>query len=278
MFYGRKKEVKTEDILGILDTIAPFDLAEEWDNCGLQVGNLNWKVEKILIGLDVSIPIMDAAADCGADLVLTHHPLMISPENVVDFGHMPGRAVEICAKNKISIVSAHTNLDKAREGLNDYFAAKIGLKETRALAGHPLETDADEPAPGIGRVGRTDRTVSLGQFAAEIKERLSLDYLRVTGDMDMLVNSIAVCTGSGGSLISDFFNSNTDVYITGDMKYHEARLIEEAGRGMIDVGHFGSEHMAVDLLFEKMSKALSKKGHHIEILKFKKEKDPFTIV
>ena len=121
--------VKLEHILALINTIAPFDIAEDWDNCGLQAGNLNQEVKKIIIGLDVSIPLMNAAKESRCDLVLTHHPLMLRPEKKIDFNKMPGKAIEIAARERISIISAHTNLDKARDGLNDYFAAKIGIQK-----------------------------------------------------------------------------------------------------------------------------------------------------
>jgi len=270
--------VKTKDILELVNKIAPFDLAEDWDNCGLQAGNLNWEVKKVMIGLDVSIPLMNAAEQGNYDLVLTHHPLMIRPENSIDFNKMPGRAIEIAARQKISIISAHTNLDKANDGLNDYFAAKIGIKETKVFF---MENPSSMPAhemTGIGRIGSFGSSMVLGQLVRQIKETLKLTYLRVSGDMDLPVSLAAVCTGSGGSLVDVFLRSGADVYITGDIKYHEARLIEESSKGLIDVGHFGSEHMAVDLLSDKLTRVIQKAGLNIQIKRFKKEKDPFTIV
>lgn len=120
-----------KDILSILNAIAPFEIAEDWDNCGLQVGNVNWGVKKIMIGLDVSMPLMTAAKDWNADLVITHHPLMIMPEKKIDFAQLPGQIIEMAAKHQINIVSVHTNLDKAHDGLNDYFASKIGMVDAQ---------------------------------------------------------------------------------------------------------------------------------------------------
>jgi len=130
----------------------------------------------------------------------------------------------------------------------------------------------------MGRIGTLDSQMSLEQVVLQIKEKLNLSRLRVTGRMDLPVTNVAICTGSGGSLIDEFLKSRAEVYITGDMKYHEARRVEEADKALIDVGHFGSEHMAIDLLFDKLSQAVLKAGLTVKIERFKKEKDPFTIV
>jgi len=270
--------VKIKNILGMINTIAPFDLAEDWDNSGLQVGNENWKVTKVMIALDVSMSVMDAAKKAGCNLVLTHHPLLFRPEKSIDFAKMPGKAIEIAARHKISIIAAHTNLDKACDGLNDYFAAKIGLQKTKVFClDSPLSIPIDKGV-GMGRIGDFESPIPLKQLVLQIKETLNMSHLRVTGDMDLPVTCAAICTGSGGSLVNEFLRSRADVYITGDIKYHEARQIEEHSKGLIDVGHFGSEHMAIDLLFEKLGQAIQIAGLKIQIEKFKKEKDPFTIL
>ncbi len=270
--------IKLEDILYLINTMAPFDLAEEWDNCGLQAGSLNWEVKKVIIGLDVSLPLMNAAKENHCDLVLTHHPLMLKAEKRIDFNEMPGKAIEMAARHRISIISAHTNLDKAIDGLNDYFAAKIGMQKTKVFYNENLSDTPMDESTGIGRIGSLEKNILLRQFAKVIKEKLALSHLRVIGNMDLLIETVAVCTGSGGSLVGEFLKSRADVYITGDIKYHEARLVEQNSKALIDVGHFGSEHIAVDLLSEKLSRALLKAGMNIEIEKYKKEKDPFIIV
>ena len=270
--------MKTKDILKLLNIIVPFDIAEDWDNSGLQAGNLDWEVKKIMIALDVSMPLMEAAKKADFDLVLTHHPLMIRPEKSFHFNKMPGSAIEVAAKHGISIISAHTNLDKANDGLNDCFATKIGLENTKVFfIENPLSVSENEMI-GMGRIGFLKSQATLKQVVHQIKEKLGLSHLRVTGDMDLPVNCVAICTGSGGSLVEEFLKSEAEVYITGDIKYHEARRVEEYSKALIDVGHFGSEIMAVDLLFDKLGQAIQKAGLNIQIEKFKKEKDPFIIV
>ncbi|MCK5100114.1 MAG: Nif3-like dinuclear metal center hexameric protein [Desulfobacteraceae bacterium] len=263
----------TQDIIKLIDEEASFDCAEDWDNSGLQTGDLSWHVNKILIALDPTYQVMLEAAKLKADLVLTHHPLFMKSPNSIDFSCMPGSSISISAKEKISIVSVHTNLDKAVNGLNDYFARTIGLKEVVSLNNNSIDNDLC----GIGRKGKLDKVCSLKSFALKIKEKLNLNYLRVVGDNELKIHSAAVVTGSGGFMIEDFFQSNADVFITGDLKYHEARIIEDKKLGVIDVGHFGSEHISIQLLAEKLTSASKNKDYDFEIFKYENESDPFNI-
>jgi dinuclear metal center YbgI/SA1388 family protein len=267
------------DILDMLNTAAPFNLAEDWDNSGFQAGNPGWEVKKIMVALDVSMPVMVDAVRTGCDLVVVHHPLMIKPENSIDFSKMPGSVIELAACHKTSIICVHTNLDKAENGLNDLFAEKIGLRHLKAFYLSSARCpDPENSIAGIGRAGLFRTPVALGQLAYDIKRQFGLDHVRITGDPDMLVHTAAVCTGSGGSLIDVFLNSEADVYITGDIKYHEARRVEECSKALVDVGHFASEHIAVDLIAEKLNSMACQAGLDIQITKYEKEKDPFTIV
>ena len=264
----------TQDIIKLIDKEASFDCAEDWDNSGLQAGDMSWHVNKILIALDPTIEVLQEAVKINADIVLTHHPLFIKSPECIDFSCMPGSAISVSAKEKISIISAHTNLDKAQNGLNDYFAKIIGLKEVLPL----IDKDLNNDFYSIGRKGKLEKTISLKSFALKIKEKLNLNYLRVIGDKELKIRSAAVITGSGGSMIEYFFQSKADVFITGDVKYHEARIVEEKKLGMIDVGHFGSEYIAIQLLAEKLISASKNKDFGFEIFKYENESDPFNIV
>ncbi|MBF0573871.1 MAG: Nif3-like dinuclear metal center hexameric protein [Desulfamplus sp.] len=292
--------MNVKEILSIINEIAPFMLSEDWDNCGLQAGNLSWSVKKILVALDVSMKVMEYARLSHFDLVVSHHPLMLrSPKNI-DFQTMPGSAIAIAAQNKISIISAHTNLDKVQGGLNDHLANLIGLKNIKVLVLSPQlqfngsckkrecfeesdnkvkDTNCSQNNPscnGLGRIGELSIDYSLKEFAIYIQKTLKINALRIIGNPDMLVKRVALCSGSGGSLIKDFFSSGADVYVTGDIKYHEARDIEEAGLGLIDVGHFASEQIAVDILCNKLKDKINGKGMNIEVQGFYLDSDPFV--
>ena len=236
-----------KDIIGIVDTIASFDLAEEWDNSGLQAGDLSWPVKKVMVSLDVTMDVLEAAKIWGADLVLSHHPLILGPQKIIEFGKMPGSAIALSACEKISILSAHTNLDKSWGGLNDQFARIVGLAGINPFCPEP-NFQGGKKFAGLGRTGHLKMETSLKELAENIKDKMEIDGIRVIGSLDHKVSRVVVCTGSGGSLTRLFLDSGADVFITGDLKYHDARMIEAEGKAAVDVGHFASEHIAVDLL------------------------------
>lgn len=268
-----------KQILSLIDTdIAPWHLAESWDNCGLCAGNSEWPVQKVLIGLDPGMPILQAAQQWQADMILTHHPLFITPEKTIDFSVMPGLAIALAATRKMAIVCAHTNLDKAENGLNDYLADRLHITVTRVLETDPHEREPSTALTGLGRVGTLPAPVSLTRMADQIKSQLKVQPVRVVGDPNLVIHDVAVCSGSGSSLIPAFLTSDATVYVTGDIKYHEARLIESHGKALIDVGHFASEIIAKDLLTRRLNQAVSRAGFSLEIRAFAGETDPFVSI
>ncbi len=279
--------VSVKDLFQMLNTIAPFSLAESWDNCGLQAGDYSWPVKKVLVALDVSMAAMAYAAKIKADLLVTHHPLMLGAPKSMDFGKMPGAAVAMAANNQIAILSAHTNLDKAAGGLNDFFSERLGLKTDSALlpeeisctdfagAGRCHQENSPSLPVGIGRVGGLDSPVSLRRFAEMVKEQFNVPMVRVVGNLNLNIRHVAVCTGSGGSLLKAFFKSRADLYVTGDIKYHEARDVEVAGKGLIDLGHFASEQIAVTLLEYRLKSYVQDNGLSLEVVAYRDEQDPF---
>lgn len=263
------------DILDLVNGFAPFDLAEKWDNSGLQAGDPSWPVKKIMVCLDVTMAVMAAAKADGCDLVLSHHPLVMSPEKTMDFSRMPGSAIALSARENMAIVSAHTNLDKAQNGLNDYFADMLGIDCTGPFY---TENSGDDPAIGIGRLGTVATPLTVAELTGQVKQALGIEAVRVAGQLDLKIREVALCTGSGGSLTSHFLKSQAQVYITGDLKYHEARDIEAAGRAALDVGHFASEHIVIGLLKKCLAPGLADLGGDVTIIEYKNEEDPFKII
>ncbi|WP_321492618.1 Nif3-like dinuclear metal center hexameric protein [uncultured Desulfobacter sp.] len=267
-----------KQIIDIIDQIAPFSLAESWDNSGLQAGDPGWQVSKILVALDITDKALSEAKKLGCDMLITHHPLIISPEKQIDFSRMPGSAILTSARSRIALVSAHTNLDKAHGGLNDYLAQKLDIFCTNAFLADGIENETSGLMLGIGRTGTLGKSMTLEQLAWQIKEKLKIARVRIIGDPERMVSTAALCSGSGGSLTTYFLDSGMDVYITGDLKYHEARDIESYGKSAVDVGHFSSESIAVELLKNRLGHMFDADEYEIEIHTYDQEQDPFLTI
>jgi dinuclear metal center YbgI/SA1388 family protein len=151
---------------------------------------------------------------------------------------------------------------------------------------HPYETMAydiyplieNEDSQGSGRIGDLAESTELISFARSIKEKLGLSSIKIAGNPDLKVNTAAVCTGSGSSLMNHFISSQAQVYISGDLRYHDARAVEVANLGLIDIGHFASEHLIVDVLSDRLEKILSKDGFYVKVEAYGLENDPFRII
>jgi dinuclear metal center YbgI/SA1388 family protein len=273
------------DVIQILEAMAPPHLAEEWDNVGLQAGQTDWPVRSIWVALDPTPNVMDAACKAGADLLVTHHPLIFKPLKKIDFSTPEGAVIRRAVLDQTAVFSAHTNLDSAKDGLNDLLAQKIGLEQLSVLnrradipnrAVDPVgKTDILE---GLGRVGTLKTKTTLARLASRIKKTLKLTSIQVAGRLDLPVKKVAICTGSGSSLLSVFLASGADVYLSGDLTYHNGRTVEALDRGLIDIGHFASEHMVVEDLAHRLRRQLTRCGKTITITACTLEKDPFSPV
>lgn len=270
--------MKVSDIIGIMEKIAPVALAEKWDNSGLQAGNADWSVHKIRVALDPLPGVVARAVEDNVDLLITHHPLIFTPLKSVDFSTGTGSVIWQCARHEMSVFSAHTNLDIAWGGLNDLLAGMLGIKSSVPLLEGWECADCPSKSQGLGRVGELAEETSLKALAGMVKERLNSRFVRITGDPEMLVSRVALCTGSGSGLMKEFLGSGAQVYISGDLKYHDARDAEAAGVGLIDAGHFPSEHIVVENLRSRLERALVDCGHDILVDASELEEDPFRIL
>jgi dinuclear metal center YbgI/SA1388 family protein len=277
-----KKTALLEDIAGLLEKIAPLHLAEDWDNCGLQVGSAKWKIQKIWVALDPLLSVLEAAVRHHVDLVVTHHPLMFKPLKHIDLETPQGKAIAMTLENRTAVYAAHTNLDSAEGGLNDLLARKIGLDSLIPMipsqSGAGGDAAGADTVEGIGRIGELAPPRSMHQWIGEIKSCFGLQKVRVAGHYDQIIHRAAVCSGSGGSLLNTFLSSDAQVYVSGDMRYHDARAVEDAGRAFIDIGHFASEHIILETLVNKLTLAVQKAGWHVQIESCVIEKDPFELI
>jgi dinuclear metal center YbgI/SA1388 family protein len=255
------------DIIEVMGVIAPIRLAEAWDNVGLQVGQTNWPVKTIWTALDPSPDVVSAACQKDIDLLITHHPLIFKPLRSVDFNSATGNSIRLAAQNQLPIFPAHTNFDSAAGGINDSLARRIGLSNLKTL-------DKSEEW-GLGRIGELAKPQDLRSFASDIKKNLGLPSVKVAGDLSLTITRAAVCSGSGSSLMNVFLASGAQVFISGDLHYHNAKQAHDAKRGLIDIGHFASEHLIIEDLARRLSRLLTDNDFNVTVAAYKLEKDPF---
>jgi len=271
------------DIINMVEDLAPRELAASWDNVGLQVGARDWPVKSVWVALDPLPQVISAACREDVDLLITHHPLIFKPLTSIDCATPTGNTISSALNHHLAIFSAHTNLDAAVDGVNDCLARCIDLRNLGVLQqGEAAVPDKDGQGQsivqGLGRTGDLARETTLASLARDVRESLGLGSVAIAGNPELPVDRVALCSGSGASMLGDFLASDAQVYISGDLRYHDARDVEAAGRGLIDVGHFASEHLIVDVLTGKLIDML--KGQHTEVAvtACRLEKDPFKTI
>ena len=268
-------------IIQIMDRLAPPRLAEEWDNVGLQIGDPRLPVRRIWVSLDPSLEVVKAACENNVDLLITHHPLIFRPLKSIDFDTAGGAIIQMAANHQLAIFSAHTNLDIVWDGVNDVLAQRLGIQQLTILqpahAGEQSKAD-DQTEHGIGRIGSLAKSGSLKSLVSMVKNKLKLDFVKVAGKLEMSVSRVAICSGSGSSLMDAFMASDAEVFISGDIHYHDARDAESANRGIIDIGHFPSEHLMVEALADYLKKLMAREDLKIKVEPCTLEADPFIFL
>lgn len=232
-----------------IEAFAPVRLAGEWDNVGLMVGDRSGVVKKILLTLDVDLEVAREAAREGANLIVSHHPMIFEPLKKINADTRQGECILFLARNGISFYAAHTNLDAAEGGLNDYLAGLYGLKEIKPT--DIIYTDEQGKKYGLGRLGILPEPMTLQALAERVAERLGLPAISYVGNPGTEVRKVAVCSGGGGNRVSSALAEIADVYITGDVKYSNARDAQDFGLPLIIAGHYDTEIFCMDI-FEKL--------------------------
>lgn len=260
-----------ETLIKVLDKEFPLTLAEEWDNSGLQVGSGEQIIKKILVALDPSAGAVNKAALINAQLLITHHPLIFKTISCIDSSIYPGNVIKDAIKNDISIVAFHTNLDSAKNGLNDILAEILDLENVDVL--DPKETPYGDGF-GLGRIGDLSDTVDFSSCVKRVKELFSAKNLKVAGPYDALIKRVAVVGGSGGDMIQVAAKKGADLLITGDIGYHDALTAEFFGINVIDAGHFNTERAAMVAYVKKMEGIFNKNNMDVTLEIYKEEINP----
>lgn len=233
-----------KDIYDYLNSIAPFDTAEEWDNCGLNVGTFNKDVKKIYISLDVTNAVLEDAKSFGADLVITHHPMIFNPVSQILGDSLVYKAVA----SGMSFIASHTCLDKAEGGVNHCLANKVGIEN--------LKTSENNSFLKYGDVD----PCTAEEFANKIKSTLGGAVCFT--DAGKTIKTVALCSGGGGDFVAEAKNMGADAFLTGEAKHHEYLYSNDFGISMFVAGHFETENIVCEYLYNSLKK---KFGDKIEI-------------
>ena len=237
--------MKVKDIIKVVEEFAPLSIQEGWDNSGLCVGSPEDEVTSVLLALDCTPALVDEAMACGADMIVTHHPLIFSGLKKISPDDMIGEAVIKAIRAGISIYAAHTNADKVIEGVSGAMAAKLGLRNVAIL-------DEDGDGTGLGAVGDLPQPMTSEEALALVKEKFGLKVVKSSAPISAMISRVAVCGGSGGSLIGAARKSGAQLYISGDISYHN--FFTPDGFMIMDIGHYESEIEIVDILFSLIKK------------------------
>jgi dinuclear metal center YbgI/SA1388 family protein len=233
-----------QDIIEYFNTHYPDNLAYDWDNVGLQIGSTSDTVSGIHIALDLNLEVIEEAKERGANLIITHHPFLFKSLSLIDYDAYEGQIIKALIDNNITVYAAHTNYDIGANGMNKVLADILKLKNQR-----PLEMITDKE--GIGIIG-TIKKQSLREFIVHVKDSFDLTTVRlVTNKKHQDVETVAILGGSGAdSDLRHAHQENVDIYLTGDISYHQAHDILHLGLTALDIGHATEHHFAAGLKAE----------------------------
>lgn len=243
--------MKCKEIINKIEGKYPVSFAEDWDNPGLLVGDPEKEVRKIFLALDVTDESLMEAVKTGADMIITHHPLIFSGIKKVTTDNFIGRRIIGLIENRISYYAMHTNFDVL--GMADLSADYLELVKREILE---VTYDREGQREGLGRVGNLAKPQTLEAFGRFVKEKFSLPFVKIYGDPEKIVRKAAVCTGSGKSLMSAVLQAGADVYVTADMDYHSSIDAVAQGVCVIDAGHYGTEYIFMDYMEKELRELL----------------------
>lgn len=266
------------EVVAALERLYPPEHAQSWDRVGLVAGDLDQPVGRVLLAVDPTLEVIAEAQDLAADLVVTHHPLLLRGIHSVATTTAKGAAVTALVVSDTALYCAHTNADVADPGVGHALAAACGLLDTAPL----VVTEGRE----LGRVGDLPQAVRLGELAAGLAARLpaTAGGVRVSGPADALVRRVAVLGGAGDGSFAEVRASGADVYVTADLRHHpalEAREEAAVGDGtpyLVDAGHYASEWLWLPSLAVRLGEALGDAGARLDIQISAVRTDPWDFV
>ncbi|MGH4023664.1 MAG: Nif3-like dinuclear metal center hexameric protein [Pseudonocardiaceae bacterium] len=272
--------VLVRDVVAALDAAYPPALAQSWDAVGLVCGDPVDPVRRVLVAVDPVAEVVEEALELDAQLLVTHHPLLLRGVHGVPADDPKGALVHRLVRAGAALFCAHTNADAADPGVSDALAHVLGLRVTGPLSVHPAEPEqlpGVSCSPGLGRVGELPQAESLRAFTARVRDALPPTAwgVRAGGDPERPVRTAAVCGGAGDSLLTDARGLGVDVFVTADLRHHPAsEYLAAGGPALVDVAHWASEHPWCAQAASVVSAAL---GGTVEVFVSQRRTDPWTM-
>ncbi len=270
--------VLLSDLTTWLDTWYDPAWAEDWDAVGLVCGAPDQPVSRVLLAVDPAPAVVQEAVDWGADLLVCHHPLLLSPVHSVAATTPKGQVVHRLVREGVALFTAHTNADVPADGVNEALARAVGVLDPRVLPGaHPGEDPGQ--ARGHGRIGRLGEPTTLGGFAAAVAAALpaTAHGVRVSGDPGRAVETVVVGSGAGDFMLDAVLGTDADVYLTSDLRHHRAaEFREHRGPALVDVAHWAAEWTWLPVLERKLVEAARREGATVETRVSRRVTDPWS--
>ena len=257
--------MKCKEIMTLLELLSPKKYACSWDNVGLMTGNADSEITKVLVALEADDTVIQKAIDIEADMIVTHHPLIFGGVKTVTTDTLTGRRIVKLIQNNICCYSMHTNFD-VKGGMAELAANLLQMKNPEVL--EPVIEDE-----GLGRVADFVENLTIAQWVDRVKQAFGVDSVTVYGNLDTIVNRIAVAPGSGGDSISFALEKQAEVLITGDIKHHTGTDALAMGLNIIDAGHYGTEHIFIDFIAAYLENEL----RNVEVIRMEK-KIPYQVL
>ncbi|MBC8588363.1 Nif3-like dinuclear metal center hexameric protein [Paratissierella segnis] len=255
--------MKAKDIINAMDSWADSKLIDSWDNTGFQVGCDDSHIERILVALDTNEDVLNTAIKENYQMIITHHPIIFKPLNSITNRTYKERLILSAIREDITIYNAHSNLDLAIGGVNDILADMLELKNATCLS---ISKIYDDKIYGYGRIGDIEKRTAI-EYLGLVKSKLDVDYISVFGDINKSISRVAVCGGSGSDFIYDAYKMGADIYITGDIKYHDAEMAVQLGLLLADAGHYHTEK----IILSEIKKYLDERFHNEIYIKIYEE-------
>lgn len=239
--------MKAKEIVKIIESFCPENLAYEWDNVGLLMGDGEKKVKKVFVTLDTNLTTVKEAISKNADMIVSHHPILLGGIKRIDYSTADGQMIKLLIENNIPVLAAHTNMDTAKGGINDKLAEIFELSEVDILEHH-----TDDPSAGLGRIGKLKKQIKFSEFAEKCSKLLNTP-VRSAGDENKQISTVAVASGSCSDIIPLASQKGADAIVTGDLKYHNTMDMTYLDICIVDAGHYPTEICVMDI-FEDILK------------------------